>query len=88
MLLESTLFCDFLTVDLRSVNKLDSDGHLVEIAILRRGRVFGEMAVLVLGRHGVMARIPKDQHLHDATPAGATAPAIILLSAPRAIKSI
>jgi CRP-like cAMP-binding protein len=81
MLLESSLFRDFRTVDLRSVaryfrcvtvdkgeiifqegdvgtfmcvvnagnisvNKLDSDGHLVEIAILRRGRVFGEMAVL------------------------------------------
>jgi CRP-like cAMP-binding protein len=29
-----------------SVNKLDSDGHLVGIAILHRGRVFGEMAVL------------------------------------------
>ena len=29
-----------------SVTKLDSDGHLVEIALLPTGRVFGEMAVL------------------------------------------
>jgi len=81
LLLESSLFRDFRTVDLRStaryfrcvtvdkgeiifqegdlgtfmcvvnagnisVTKSDSDGHLVEITILRRGRVFGEMAVL------------------------------------------
>ena len=29
-----------------SVTKLDSDGQSVEITMLRRGRVFGEMAVL------------------------------------------
>ncbi len=29
-----------------SVTKLDSDGHLIEIALLPTGRVFGEMAVL------------------------------------------
>ncbi len=81
MLLESSLFRDFQTVDLRSVaryfravtinkgeiifqegdigtfmcvvsagnisvTKFDSDGHLVELTMLRRGRVFGEMAVL------------------------------------------
>jgi CRP/FNR family transcriptional regulator, cyclic AMP receptor protein len=81
MLLESSLFRDFRTVDLRSVaryfrsvtvdkgevifregdlgtfmcvvnagnisvTKLDSDGHFVEVTMLRRGRVFGEMAVL------------------------------------------
>ncbi len=81
MLLESSLFRDFQTGDLRtvaryfravtiskgevifregdvgtfmclvsagdiSVTKLDSEGRAVEITLLRRGRVFGEMAVL------------------------------------------
>ncbi|MFZ4479333.1 MAG: Crp/Fnr family transcriptional regulator [Rhodoferax sp.] len=81
MLLETSLFSDFRTVDLRSVAryfrsieaardevifsegdvgtfmcvihsgsisviKSDSDGNSVELALLRKGRVFGEMAAL------------------------------------------